>query len=301
MKQTVFNIARGSLSDGNGIRTVVYLKGCPLSCKWCHNPESWSAKPQVLFYPSKCIGCGRCLDVCEFGCHKNQNGEHIFDRTDCTGCLSCADACPSGALQSCGKQTSVDEIYTEIKKDIHYFQKSSGGVTFSGGEALIHPDFLKEILTLCKKDGIHTAIETSLFAPFENIEKIANLIDLFIVDIKLFDSNKHKEFTGVSNQKILENLTRLSAIHPNLWIRIPLIPDVNDDEQNLIDTARFIKSLGSCVKKVELLKYNNLAPSKYRALGIYDDIFEKLPQPKEVMKQKAKVLSDILGDIVSYE
>ena len=301
MKQTVFNISRGSLSDGDGIRTVVYLKGCPLSCKWCHNPESWKAIPQVLFYPTKCIGCGRCLDVCEFGCHKNQDGEHIFDRTNCTGCLKCSSACPSGALASCGEQKDIDEIYTELKKDIHYFEKSSGGVTFSGGEALIYPDFLQKILSMCKQDKIHTAIETSLYAPFENIEKIADLIDLFIVDIKLFDSDKHKEFTGVKNELILQNLEKLSKIHSNLWIRIPLIPDVNDDEQNLENTARFIKSLGGCVKKVELLKYNNLAPSKYRALGIYDGIFEAKPQTNEQMKQKASILKNILGDIVSHE
>ncbi len=301
MKQTVFNISRGSLSDGDGIRTVVYLKGCPLSCKWCHNPESWKASPQVLFYPTKCIGCGRCLDVCEFGCHKNQNGEHVFDRTSCTGCGKCADACPSGALAICGEQKTAEEIYSEIKKDIHYFEKSSGGVTFSGGEALIYPDFLVEVLQLCKNDGIHTAIETSFFAPFENIEKIVNLIDLFIVDIKLYDSEKHKKFTGVKNELILENLTKLSGLHDNVWIRIPLIPDVNDDDQNLADTAKFIKSLGSCVKKVELLKYNNLAPSKYRALGIYDGIFEAKPQTNEEMASKVTILSDILGNIVSHE
>ena len=256
-KVRIFNIERFAIHDGPGIRTVVFLKGCPLHCPWCANPESKPMEPVVL--------------------HTKQ-GDKIA-----------------------GKDMTIDEVMQVIVCDKDYYDRSGGGVTFSGGEALIYPDFLQKILSMCKQDKIHTAIETSLYAPFENIEKIADLIDLFIVDIKLFDSDKHKEFTGVKNELILQNLEKLSKIHSNLWIRIPLIPDVNDDEQNLENTARFIKSLGGCVKKVELLKYNNLAPSKYRALGIYDGIFEAKPQTNEQMKQKASILKNILGDIVSHE
>lgn len=261
----ITHIARCSLHDGPGIRTVIYLKGCNLHCPWCHNPENQAAGTEILFYPGRCLQCGRCLAICPSG-HPLADGRIQYRREACNLCLRCADACPSEALSVCGREMSGQDVFGEISKDRDYYAASGGGVTFSGGECLLQPDFVAETAGLCRKAGIHTAVESAFCVRWEDIERIRAQIDLFIIDIKHHDSAVHRKLTGRSNALILANLRRLAALQADILIRIPLIPGVNDDDQNLIATAGLVNSLGDAVRGVELLKYNNLAAGKYAAL-----------------------------------
>lgn len=242
---TVFDIQRFSVHDGPGIRTTVFMKGCPLRCRWCHNPEGLSKEKQLQFFKDKCIGCGNC-------------GEKKT--------LSDAKNCPSSALTVCGKDVSVDEIIEEILKDKAFYEPN-GGVTFSGGECLIQSDFVALALKEIKGLNIHTAIDTSGFVPFSNIEQTLDFCDLYLYDIKCFDSALHKEFTGVDNRLIIENLKLLSKKAKEIWVRIPLIPNFNDNQKEMEDIASFIKMLDS-VKRVTLIPYHTLGVSKYETLGL---------------------------------
>ena len=295
MKAVIFNIARCSLHDGNGIRTVVYFKGCNMRCQWCHNPESLSAKAEILFYSSRCIKCGRCVRICPEH-HIISGNDVIYKKEGCTLCMKCVEACPNEALLSCGKEMSPNEVYDEILKDKHYYDVSGGGVTFSGGECLLYADFLYELLVMCKHAGINTSVETAFNVPWNTIEKIYNLIDCFIIDIKHSDCDIHKELTGCSNHLILDNIKRISFLHPSILIRIPLIPNANDDDENLIGTAKLINTFGKGIKAVELLKYNNLARSKYIALGKKPVLFADGTQDDETMKQKGNLLKKHLKE-----
>ncbi len=263
---TIINISRGSLHDGPGIRTVIYLKGCGLRCRWCHNPEALSPQPELLYAPVKCIHCGRCISICPEH-HLIQDGKMYLRRNGCSSCMRCARSCPSNALSICGETKSTSEIFKEVQKDKHYYASSGGGITLSGGECLLHPDFTAELLHMCKKDDIHTAAETALFVPWENIATTAAYVDLFFCDLKISDPTKHQEYTGQDNHLILENLSRLSNMHSNIIIRIPLIPDVNTSVADLDGFASIINSLGVGIRGVELLRYNHLAASKYDQVG----------------------------------
>ena len=262
----ITNIARGSLHDGPGVRTVVYFKGCRLKCKWCHNPETISVKKQILYTPSKCIHCGKCIEVCPEH-HKIHGNDMVFLRESCAACGKCAKSCPSLALSLCGEEKTVPVLFEEIKKDLHYYIFSGGGVTFSGGECLLYPQFIAEIAKICKDHKIHTAVESAFFVPWENAEKVLPFINLFFADLKIADPKKHCEFTGQDNRLIIDNITRLSKIHNNIILRIPVIPGVNDSEDDIDEFAKIIKTFGKGIKGIELLKYNNLAESKYNIAG----------------------------------
>ena len=262
MTGLIFSIVRASVHDGPGIRTVIYHKGCTMRCAWCHNPEGLSPRTEIMYYPERCIGCGRCAGVCP---------EHIsggFRLPVCRHCGQCAESCPSGALSAAGKRYDADELMKIILRDRRYYEKSGGGVTFSGGECLMQSDFVAYLADECKKAGIHTALETALYVGEAALDAVIGKIDLFYVDLKHMDPGKHKKFTGCDNRLILSNFRRLSARHDNIIVRIPLIPGVNDDETNLHDTARFIADCRGGVRAVELLKYNELAGGKYAPLGL---------------------------------
>lgn len=297
MKANIFNILRSSLHDGPGIRTVVYFKGCSLRCRWCHNPEGLSPQSEILYREERCIKCGRCIDICPVH-HKVIDDKMVYDREGCIHCGRCAEACPNGALSLCGREMTVNEVFSEAIKDLHYYQKSNGGITLSGGECLLYPDFAKELLKRCREASVSTAIESGLHVPWANIEKVLPFLDICMADMKHGDDDVHRALTGSGNRRILQNLDRLTRVHPYVWIRIPLIPGVNDSDENLIRSAEMINSFGDGIRRVELLKYNPMAGSKYTALGRPAELFAQDTQSEQMMKQKGELLkSRLCSDI----
>ena len=290
----ISNISRGSLHDGPGVRTVVYFKGCPLRCAWCHNPETLSPKNQLAFLPHKCICCGRCVEICP-ECHTVEDGKLRLLREDCVACGRCAEACPNGALELIGNARGVDELIEELKKDEHYYKSSGGGVTFSGGECLLYPDFVSSVAKRLCTDGIHTAVESALFVRWENIERVLPHIKLFFCDLKLADPEKHAKYTGQDNRLILENLRRLSECAEELVVRIPVIPGVNDSPEDIEKAAKIIAGLGDRLSYVELLKYNNLAESKYDIIGREYTSFADEAQSDAEMRELCRTLSSLCG------
>lgn len=263
----VFNIQKYSVQDGPGIRTTVFLKGCPLCCEWCHNPESQSARSEVIFIESRCVACGECRRACPFAESVGGDGPLPPKVPGCTTCGECVDACPTDARQMVGKPMTVDEVMAEIEDDGVFYDESAGGVTFSGGEPLAQPAFLRELLEACRRRGIRTAIDTCGFACTDVLLEMARLTDLILFDLKLMDDAKHKEYTGVSNVPILANLKALDAVHNNIWVRVPLIPGINDDAENLEAVARFASTI-SGVQQVSVLPYHKIGVQKFRRLGL---------------------------------
>ncbi len=261
----IFNIERASLNDGPGIRTVVYVKGCSLSCVWCHNPEGIKFENEIAYYSNRCVLCGSCQRVCPQGCYEVMDDKLKINYDSCIKCHKCTENCLTNALKLCAKSMTSDEVLLEILKDKEYFDKSGGGVTFSGGECLLNTDFMCDILKKCKEKGIKTLVESAFYVPWKNIESVASFVDMFYVDIKHMNSKKHKEYTGKGNELILDNIAKLVEICNRVMIRIPLIPGVNDDKENLIATYDFVSKLG--IKNIMLLRYNSLGESKYTALN----------------------------------
>jgi len=278
MKANIFDIQRNSYVDGPGIRTTVFFKGCNLACKWCHNPESQSNKTQMLFYRSKCTGCGKCAEVCE---------NHL---ESCTLCGKCALYCLNDARQICGKEYTADEVLTEVAKDKIFYDASGGGVTCSGGECMLQIDFLCELLGKCKEKGIHTAVDTAGNLPWEYFERVLPLADLFLYDIKALSDELHREGTGVSNKRILENLKRLAERkRDGIIIRIPVIEGFNANENELKSIKSFIDTLG--IKKVELLPYHKMGEHKYEAIGKEATVYTE--PSKEKMDEYKKIFGII--------
>ena len=257
----VFNIQRYSLHDGPGIRTVVFLKGCPLHCVWCCNPESIEMKPHITFNKDKCIGDGRCIEVCPTDA-RDAEGYHV---EICNLCGKCVEVCPTGALELLGREMSVDEVVEEVEKDRLFYESSGGGATLSGGEVLVQRSFALEILKELRGRMLHTAIETTGFAPWKQVKEIAEACDLVLYDLKHMDSTVHKKYTGVPNDLILENAVLLAKEKKDLIFRIPLIGGVNTDMQNIGLLAQFVVQTG--VREVHLLPYHRLGESKYAKLG----------------------------------
>ena len=265
MKGCVFNIQKFSINDGPGIRTTVFLKGCPLSCIWCHNPESHLASPQILYDERKCIGCRACAEACSSGAHLFSNDGHSLDRSACVRCNHCADACVTHALEISGKQMTAREVMDAVLRD-KIFYRDGGGMTISGGEPLMQPDFCTELLRLAKENGIHTAIETSGYAPREVLERICSLVDLFLYDWKITDPTLHEKYTGVSNQRIYKNLRYIDALGANIILRCPIIPGINDTDRHFSGIAELANGL-SHVTRIDVEPYHPLGKSKAKLLG----------------------------------
>ena len=278
----VFNVQRYSIHDGPGIRTLVFLKGCPLRCKWCDNPESQKFTPEIMFFEKKCIACGTCIENCKNNAIDAKPGvppsERIV-RELCDVCGSCVEHCPAKALQMVGRKMTSDEVLTEVLKDIRFYEKSDGGVTLSGGEALAQPDFTTDILRMSHQRNIHTVIETSGYAEWSVLERVIQYTDLLLFDIKHMDSEIHRTLTGVPNKGILENLAKAVKL-TSVIVRIPLIPTYNDSEANALAVCGFCENIE--VKEINLLPFHQLGRDKYQRLNIrYDlkDLRPVTPQP----------------------
>ncbi len=263
----IFDVKRYAINDGPGIRATVFLKGCPLQCKWCHNPESLSANVQKMYSKSKCIGCLSCVDVCpEDACTMTVDGI-VTDTSLCTLCGKCAEICPTKATEMSGRIVTVDEIVKIIDKERIFFDQSGGGVTFSGGEPLMQSEFLIAVLAECGVRGIHRTVDTTGFAPTKRLLEVAKHTDHFLYDVKVMDSERHKRWTSIGNEKILHNLRVLSEIGASINIRLPLINNVNDDLENIEQTALFVAGLAGRKKRINILPYHNIAAGKYQKLG----------------------------------
>ncbi len=262
----VFSIQRFSVHDGPGIRTTVFLKGCPLRCLWCHNPESASPEPEIGYHSSRCTLCTECISVCPSGALTVSEGKIIRNPVKCLSCFKCTEACPNGATELYGKSMSSDDIVSAVMRDCKYYQKSGGGVTFSGGEPLLQAKFTAECASKLKEKGIHTAVETSLFGSRQSLRTIMPYIDFYMADIKVMNKDIHEKATGCSNEIILENVVYLAQNNADVLIRIPIIPGINDNEENIAETAEFLIK-NTPYRRIELLPMHKLAEHKYEALG----------------------------------
>ncbi|MBN1858096.1 glycyl-radical enzyme activating protein [Candidatus Bipolaricaulota bacterium] len=262
----LFDIKRFALHDGPGIRTTLFLKGCPLSCVWCHNPESQNREPDLMFWQDRCIGCRACVMVCRERAIVVSDGLARTDRGRCTGCGRCVEACPADARRIVGRRWSIQSLLQEIESDVLFYDQSGGGITLSGGEPLAQTAFAVALLTACRERRIHTAVDTCGHAPWTDVEALAAVTDLFLYDIKLIDAARHRELTGASNAQILNNLGRLDDTGGRIWIRYPLIPGLNDRADDLIALGDLVARLRH-VEAIHILPYHRGGLKKHERLG----------------------------------
>lgn len=293
----VINIQKYSLHDGDGIRTLVFLKGCPLGCLWCANPESQNMHREIALYPINCIECGECVNVCKSQTigTDDETGSIKIDRSLCDDCGECAESCYSGGIKLIGECMTVEEVFSHIKKDITFYKKSNGGVTLSGGEPTVQPEFCREILKKCKENGISTAIETCGYTNWEALKDILQYADVVLYDLKVMDEQLHIKYTGVSNSLIKENAGKIARLGKEIIIRYPMIPGYNTSEDNIKNMGEFARSLN--IKRVDILPYHQLGVSKYSAIGKVYQIPDINP-PTEDEIEKARIILESCGCIV---
>lgn len=305
----VSNIQRFSVDDGPGIRSTVFFKGCNLRCAWCHNPECISSGYSIQLLSQSCKGCGRCTEVCDGGAHHIEPSGHLvtedlaadgihacgfihtIERNKCIGCGKCAYYCPATAISIIGKSYEPEDLVKELLKDRMYFETSNGGVTFSGGEPMLHPEYLARVLALSKERGLHTAVDTAGNVPFSSFEKVLPYTDVFLYDIKLWDEEKHRQATGVSNQLILENLKRLLSTGANVIIRTPVIMEWNGNLREFDHISAYLASLPP-VQLIQLLPYHSYGVGKYETLGLMNTIRDHTPPTQEFLEQALQFYLD---------
>lgn len=288
----IFNIQRFSVHDGPGIRTVVFLKGCPLHCLWCSNPESQETGRQLMYLQQRCVECSRCVEACPKSVIL-QPGK--IDRAICDLCGECVGICPNGALRFVGETRTVGEVLEEVEKDLLFYRRSGGGLTLSGGEPAVQYGFSLELLRQAKRRGINTALETSGLCSFRKLSTLGRYVDFVLYDVKHLDSEKHKQLTGTGNEQILENLERLTGTRSDVIVRIPVIPNFNDDENNLTKIAQFISQLGHRkVRRVELVSFHQYGRNKYQMLGRRYELWN-LDPPSDEKLREAKSVFDKYG------
>ncbi len=292
MKNTgiVFDIQRFSIHDGPGIRTTVFLKGCSLRCQWCHNPESWAIKPQLMFNHEKCVHCLACVGSCPNQVHKTEQGKHTVEHRLCGAAGACISKCIYGALKLSGKEMSVEDVLKDVCADRKYYENSGGGMTVSGGEPMLQFEFLQTLLSEAKKQGIHTCVETSGFADREKFEEILKDVDMFLIDVKHINNEEHKKYTGVYNEAILSNIEFLHENGAKILLRLPFIPGVNDTDEHIKGVAALLQRLPNLIG-AEILPYHDMGKGKWGQIGKQYELMELKNSDKE---QKAKILQRFL-------
>jgi len=330
---TIFDIERFSTHDGPGTRTTVFLKGCFLKCAWCHNPEAMDPAPELMYDEGKCIHCLTCFTACPSGALSlfdaaggqvspadpprsagsgQESGTRKYDATRCDHCGACVEACYAEALEMVGRAVTAPEVYAEVERDRAFYQRTGGGVTISGGEPLYQQPFVLELLRQCREGDLHTALDTTAFGKWEPLADLLELADLVLLDLKLMDGDRHRAHTGVDNATILRNARQLarhvveregaaSTGHPpqntGVWIRVPVIPMINDDAENLSETARFVREdMDGAVKRVELLGYHQLGGAKFQRLGRPDPLPAVTPPRREELRALAAGMEEQLRD-----
>jgi pyruvate formate lyase activating enzyme len=285
----IFDIKRFSIHDGPGIRTTVFFKGCPLACRWCHNPESQSSLQELILRPNRCIRCGACLSACPHGATFQEDGEYRVATAECQLCGTCVEVCYAEAREIVGRSMTVAEVMDQVERDVAFYDQSGGGVTFSGGEPLAQPEFLQAVVQASRGRGIHTAVDTCGYAPWPVLEGLLPYVDLFLYDLKLMDDEEHRRFTGVSNRPVLENLRALAGAGQAIVLRVPVIPGVNDGLENVRALADFAASLPH-LRGIDLLPYHPTAVEKYERLNRAYSLAALRPPAPEDVAQIAQVL-----------
>ena len=275
----VFNIMRFSLHDGPGIRTTVFLKGCPLHCRWCHNPESQFSEPELHYFEECCIHCGDCVQACSHGALDAQL-HHSSEL--CLRCGACVEACPCAARQLVGRRMTVEEVLAEVLKDEVFYEESGGGITISGGEPLQQPQFVEALLAACKARGLHTVLDTCGFASPDVLRRVSEHVDLFFYDLKLMNSEKHLSLTGVNNDLILQNLVILAQGGNAIRVRVPILPGLNDDYENLDALSTYLSPLG--IREIDILPYHELGNDKYRRMNLSSGMENVVPPTSAEME-----------------
>ena len=297
MTGLIFNIQRFSVYDGMGIRTTVFFKGCPLHCSWCHNPESLSLVREIALRSDRCIQCGDCMAICKNGAIYRENGSYVIHRERCLRCGECVDVCVADARALVGREMTVEEVMKEIRADASFFNQSGGGVTFSGGEPLLQHEFLLALLETCRMEGIHTTVDTTGFTSATILKSIAANTDLFLYDLKLFNDAMHREYTGVSNQIIFQNLKLLADWNKKVVIRIPLIPSLNDDEENIRALGAFVASLQK-IQEIHLLPYHRSGIDKYQRIGMEYTLVTLAIPNHEMLQSAERMLKQYVPQVI---